>query len=365
MLSNIQNIIYFVIVLGFLIFVHELGHFLVAKLSDVKVLTFSLGFGKKLLRFRKGDTEYALSAVPLGGYVKLLGEGDDKEVPPEEAHRSFSNKPPLVRMLIAFTGPFFNLLFAFVLFLCVFSITGYPIPSTQVGTVIQGDPAERAGIMPGDTIVGINGVKTEYFDDIMVAIKDSAAGPITVSVQRENRAIEFTLTPKTMEEKNILGDTFKRKVIGVTPSGTLLTKRESPPKAFISAVGQTYMSCKLTVIILAKIVQGAISAKNIGGPIAIFQETGKRAKQGISDFLNFLGLLSVNLAIINLLPIPILDGGHILFQFIELITRKKIPERAIEIAQKFGLVILILIMALAFYNDLDRLFDFKRFIGGR
>ena len=108
MLSNIQNIIYFVIVLGFLIFVHELGHFLVAKLTDVKVLTFSLGFGKKLLRFRKGETEYAISAVPLGGYVKLLGEGSDEEVPPEEAHRSFSNKPPLVRMLIAFTGPFFN-----------------------------------------------------------------------------------------------------------------------------------------------------------------------------------------------------------------------------------------------------------------
>lgn len=364
-MSNIQNIIYFAIALGFLIFVHELGHFIVAKLTNVKVLTFSLGFGKKLLRFRKGETEYAISVVPLGGYVKLLGEGSEEEVSQGEAHRSFSNKPPFIRMLIAFTGPFFNLLFAFVLFLCVFSITGYPIPSTEVGTVIQGDPADTAGIRPGDTIVGINKVKTEYFDDIMIAIKESAAGPITVTVQRESSAIDFILTPKAIEEKNILGDTFKRRVIGITPSGTILTKRESPPKAFISAVGQTYLSGKLTIIILVKIVQGVVSAKNIGGPIAIFQETGKRAKQGISDFLNFLGLLSVNLAIINLLPIPILDGGHILFQFIELVTRKKIPDRAIEIAHKFGFVILILIMALAFYNDLDRLFDFKRFIGGR
>lgn len=365
MVSNIQTIIYFAVALGFLIFVHELGHFLVAKLTDVKVLTFSLGFGKKLLHFRKGETEYAISAVPLGGYVKLLGEGSGEEVPPEEAHRAFSNKPPLVRMAIAFTGPFFNLLFAFFLFLAVFWITGYPIPSTQVGTVIEGDPAQTAGIRPGDTIVSINGKKTQYFDEIMIAIKESGEGPINVTVRREDTNLEFLVNPKVIEEKNILGDTLKRKVIGVTPSGTILIKKESSPKAFISAVGQTYFSVKLTIIILAKIVQGAVSAKNIGGPIAIFQETGKRAKQGMSDFLNFLGLLSVNLAIINLLPIPILDGGHILFQSIELVTRRKISDRTMEIAQKFGLALLILIMAFAFYNDLDRLFDFKRFIGGR
>jgi regulator of sigma E protease len=357
------SIIYGLIALSLLVLVHEFGHMLVARLANVKVITFSLGFGKKLLKFNRGETEYALSAVPLGGYVKLLGESPDDEVDPSEAHRSYANKPPFVRMLIAFTGPLFNVIFAFVLFYFVF-LSGYSVLSAKVGGVEKNYPAYEAGIREGDVIASIDGKPVEEWADLMQIMATTRQKPLKFVVKRSGSTIQMMITPREMETKNIFGESVSRKAIGITASDDLLMKRESVAGSAARAFYQTYNLTKLTIVGIVKLIQGSISPKNIGGPILILQMAGKQAKEGKTNLIFFVAVISINLGVINLLPIPILDGGHIIFHFIEIIIRRRISEKAIDIAQKVGLVVLVMIMVFAFYNDLDRLFHLKRFFGG-
>ncbi|MGD0229129.1 MAG: RIP metalloprotease RseP [Syntrophorhabdales bacterium] len=353
----IINALYFIIVLSILIFVHEFGHFLVARLAHVKVLSFSLGFGKKLLTFRKGETEYAVSALPLGGYVKMLGESTDDVVPDEEASRSFSNKPPLVRTAIAFAGPFFNILFAVVVFF-VMLLTGYPVlsTSTQIGQVIPGDPAYSAGLRQEDIITRINGREVHQWGELQKIVNGAAdARPLKFEITRHGQVMDMWITPKLRDEKNVFGETVgKVRLIGVGPATEI--RRESLAGATTKAFVDTYNMTELTIVGIVKLIKGSISAKNVGGPILIFQQVGERAKAGKSSFLLFVALISINLGVINLLPIPILDGGHIFFSIIEFISRRRIPTRTLEMAQKVGLGILVCIMVFATFNDVMRLF---------
>ena len=353
------NAIYFVVVLGLLVFVHEFGHFIVARLSGVKVITFSLGFGKKLLRWTRGETEYAISAVPLGGYVKMLGESTDDVVSSEEQGRSFAHKPPFIRMLIVFAGPFCNILFAVVVFFAMF-ITGYPYPSssTRVGDVIKGEPAYEAGVRSGDIITRIDNTPVSKFTDIHDVIEKSGIRPIVVEVNRDGKILLLTMTPRWGDDRNAFGEvTGKSLRIGV--GRALETKRDSfidaLPNAFLHTVDVTV----LTVVGVGKLIKGSISRKNLGGPIMIFNEVGKQAKLGLSYFLNLLAVISISLGIFNLFPIPILDGSHILFAAIELVVRRRISDRTVEFAQKVGLGILICIMVLATFNDITRMFHIK------
>jgi regulator of sigma E protease len=360
----IVNIIYGFIALSLLILVHEFGHFMVARLANVKVLAFSLGFGKKLLKFKRGETEYALSLVPLGGYVKLLGESTEDEIAEEDIPRSYTHKPAWVKILIAFAGPFFNIVFAFLLFYLVF-MSGYSVISTKVGSAEKGLPAYEAGIRQGDIIMSADGKPVEEFGDLMEAMSVAGEGPLKFVVKRDGQILNLTIAPKLMESKNLFGEPIKRKIIGVTPSSDLVTRKETFAGAASRAAYQTYNLSKITLLGIVKLIQGSISPKNIGGPILILQAAGKQANEGVSSLIYFVGLISINLGVVNLLPIPILDGGHILFHFIELITRRRLSDKAMEIAQKVGLAILILIMVFAFYNDLDRIFTFSRFFGGK
>ena len=357
------SVIYALIALSILIFVHELGHHLVARLAGVKVLVFSLGFGKKLLKFTKGETEYALSAVPLGGYVKLLGESPDEAVPEEEIGGSYSHKPPFVKILIAFSGPFFNVLFACLVFFAIF-VSGHSVLSTKVGSVEKGFPADVAGVRPGDIIASIDGTKIEEWSELMEIMAKSEVRPLRFGMKRDGQDLEVLITPRQIEGTNIFGEKIDRKVIGIVASNDFLQRQETLAGAVSKAVGQTYMLTELTVVGIYKLIVGAISPKNVGGPILILEAAGKQAKEGKRNFAYFIALISINLGIVNLLPIPILDGGHILFYLIEIVTRRKISQRTIEVAQKVGITILVLIMALAFFNDLDRLFNIKRFFGG-
>ena len=353
------NLLYFVIVLSILIVAHEFGHFLVARLAGVKVLTFSLGFGKKLLRFKKGETEYAVSAVPLGGYVKMLGESAEDVVTEEDASRSYSNKPPLVRILIAFSGPFFNILLALAVFFVIF-LTGYPVPSTstEIGQVMTGEPAYDAGLKPGDVVTRINDREVHKWTELQKIVSSSDFHPLKFEIDRQGRSIVVWITPKLRDEKNVFGEIVgKMRLIGVAPASEM--KRESLTGAASKAVTDTYNLTELTVVGIGKLIKGSISAKNVGGPILIFQQAGERAKAGKSSFLFFLALISVNLGIVNLLPIPVLDGGHIFFSLIELIVRRKIPVRAIDVAQKVGVGILVCIMVLATFNDVMRIFHVR------
>jgi regulator of sigma E protease len=349
------NIIYGFIALSLLILVHELGHFLVARWANVKVLSFSLGFGKKLLSYKKGETEYALSAIPLGGYVKMLGEAPGEEVPEEEVSRSYSNKPPLVKILIAFMGPFFNILFALVLFYFVF-LSGYSVLSTKVGSVDKNYPAYAAGIREGDTLMAIDGKNIAEWSDLMDAMAQTGSQPIKVTVKRDGNLFDISLTPKEMESKNIFGDVIKRKVIGVAASNEFFVKKETASGAAVKAVYQTYNLTKITIVGIVKLIEGSISPKQVGGPLLILEVAGKQAKEGKKNLIYFIAIISINLAVINLLPIPILDGGHILFHVIELVIRRRVSQKFIEISQKVGMGILIAIMALAFFNDITRMF---------
>ncbi len=350
-----MNVVYGFIALSLLILVHELGHYLVARLANVKVLAFSLGFGKKLINIKKAETEYAISAVPLGGYVKLLGESPDDEVKEEEISRSYSHKPPFVRILIAFAGPFFNIIFAFFLFYCVF-LSGYNVLSTKVGKVETGYPAYEAGIREGDMISSINGQSITEWSELMDLVSNSKAHILTFTVNRNGSTIDYQISPKEIESKNIFGETIKRKVIGITASNEFLTKKET----LIGAVGkagiQTYNLTRITIVGIVKLIEGSISPKQVGGPLLILEVAGKQAKEGAKNLIYFIAIISINLAVINLLPIPILDGGHIMFHLVEIIIRRKISQRFIDIAQKAGMGVLLAIMVLAFFNDLMRIF---------
>ncbi|MBP8626138.1 MAG: RIP metalloprotease RseP [Syntrophorhabdaceae bacterium] len=354
-LDNVLSIIYGIIALSLLIFVHELGHFIVARLSGVKVLAFSLGFGKKLVSIKRGETEYAISAVPLGGYVKLLGESPDDEVKEEEMHRAYTNKPPFIKILIAFTGPFFNIVLAFILFYVVF-VGGYNVLSTKVGSVEKGYPAYEAGIQQGDVIIKIDGEDVSEWGELMEVMSRTDKTPLRFTIKRDEKILDLIISPRVIEGKNIFGETIKRRVIGVTASNEFLKKKESPIGAIPKAVHQTYFLSKVTVLGIIKLIEGSISPKQIGGPLMILEVAGKQAKEGKKNLIYFVAIISINLAIINLLPIPILDGGHILFHLIELATRRRVSQRFIDISQKIGMGILIAIMALAFFNDITRMF---------
>lgn len=358
------SFLYFLVALALLILVHEFGHFIVARLFNVKVLTFSIGFGKKLVRFMRGETEYAISVVPLGGYVKLFGESPDEEIKEEDRDRSFSHKPPHVRILIALAGPVFNVLLAAVVFYFV-SIIGYSVPSARIGKVGDNTPAQAAGLRAGDVIAKIDGKDVSEFLEIASALNETKGDVVQVTVERDGSPVTVAVRPMTVEEKDIFGDPYERRILGVERSDEFITKKHSPVKATGLALFMTYEYSRITVVGIVKMIQGSISPKNIGGPVLIFQEASKRAKKGFGDFVFFFALISINLGIINLLPIPVLDGGHILFNTFELVTRRKISVRVREIAQSVGLVMILLLMLFAFYNDFDRIFDFGKLFNGK
>ena len=358
------NIFYAIVALSFLIIVHEYGHFLAAKLSKVKVLEFSLGFWKKIFSFKRGDTTYAIKVLPLGGSVHLLGESSEEKVAEEEIGRSYTHKSPFARIFIVFSGPLFNILFAFVLF-CIVFVSGYTVLSTKVGGVEKGYPAHEAGIKEGDTIIRVDGKDIEEWGDLMEAMVKAPERPLKFTIKRDSALIDVSIMPREVEGKNIFGEFIKRKVIGVTASNDFLEKKETFTGSISKAFYQTYNISKITLIGIVKLIEGSISPKNIGGPILILEMAGKQAKAGKRNLMYFVAIISINLAVVNLLPIPILDGGHILFYLIEIVTRRKVSEKTIQVAQKVGMAVLILIMVFAFYNDIDRKFDISRIFRGK
>ncbi|MRR35092.1 RIP metalloprotease RseP [bacterium] len=342
-----------IIVLGILIFVHELGHFIFAKLFGVGVEKFSLGFGPKLVGKKVGETEYLLSAFPLGGYVKMVGEGADGELTDEEKARSFAEKSPLRRIGIVVAGPGFNLIFAWLVFIVVFMV-GVPSATTKIGEVVKDKPAAKAGMAEGDVITAVNGKKVDRWEEMAAEIAAAKGPSLAIEVKRGNEMKSFQLSPEMRTGKNLLGETVTSPVIGVVAAGETVIDRYPPGEAFSRGSVQTWNVIELTVLSLVKIVERAIPLDTIGGPIMIAKMAGQQAEAGGVSFLAFMALLSVNLGVLNLLPIPILDGGHLVFYLWELVFRRPVSMRAREIAQQVGLALLIGLMVLAFYNDIAR-----------
>ena len=352
-----NSILAFIVVLGILIFFHEFGHFLIARLFGVGVEKFSLGFGPRLLGRKVGITDYRLSAIPLGGYVKMVGEEPDSELDPNEIPISFTHKHVLKRMLIVAAGPVFNILLAMIIFAVTFMTVGVFIRQASVGDVTKDSPAARAGLMKGDRITSINNTDISNWDEMAEQINRSQGEALSVDVLRDDESLQMEIVPELRTTTNILGEKIERHVIGITWSGMTDTRQLSFTGAIGQSLVQTYRVVELMVVILSKVITGDISTDTIGGPIMIAQMAGDQAKEGVGNLIWFIAIISINLAIINLLPIPVLDGGHLLFFMIEAVKGSPVSIKVREVAQQVGLLILILLMILVIYNDVTRLFS--------
>lgn len=431
-----------ILMLGILVFIHELGHFCVAKLAGVKVLKFSLGFGPRLISRKWGETEYMISAVPLGGYVQMLGEGGgelEADLSGPDLERSFAKKPVSRRLAIVAAGPFMNLAFPFLVLPlayligvnlpayldqppcvgyvvaespaaeaglergdCIEAIGAQPVSSwteadkvlleqagqppvfavrrdheivrmtptdgvaaaeglqalglypeqeAVVDSIGAGMPAQRAGMQKGDRIVAIGSEPVNSWYDLRAIIQKGEGKPQVYHLLRDGQPLEIEITSTAAD-----GNGEKRLLIGISPLVETSFKRFGPVEALRFGSARALELMKLTLVFIQKLVLGHVSTRNLGGPITVVQVAGQAAQSDFSGILSMLAFLSIQLGILNLFPIPILDGGHLLFNLFELVFRRPLSLRVREVAQQVGLVVILLLMALAFYNDLMRIF---------
>ncbi|MBF0550803.1 MAG: RIP metalloprotease RseP [Deltaproteobacteria bacterium] len=441
----IFTILVTVVVLGVLIFFHELGHFLMCKVCGVGVEIFSLGFGPRVFGRRVNETDYRLSAVPLGGFVKMIGEGEELEVKPEDIPKSFSHKKVGQRILIVAAGPIFNIIFAVLAFFVILFFYGAATTNTVIGGIESGSPAYQAKMLEGDQIMSMDGRPTETWDDLVDHIKAGNGQPIKTLIRRGGRDLELTITPRQEKAANIFGEEEASWSIGITPYGseiggmkdnlpaqvaglqvgdrilainsqpvstwtemakiihksggkpldlkilrrgaeiqrtvmpkedkgvvdasgesasiwvigiTPLERQSVIKKGFFHAitgsVDATWFYSKISVLSIVKMFKGTLSVKQVGGPIMIAQMAGKQARAGLSNLIFLMAVISINLAILNLLPIPVLDGGHLFFFVLESILGHPLSLKKRERAQQVGLFFLLLLMGVVFYNDIAR-----------
>lgn len=350
----------FLLVIGPLIFVHELGHYLVGRWFGVKAETFSIGFGREMFGWtdRKG-TRWKVGWLPLGGYVKFKGDMDpssaaDPEwinLPPAERAETFQAKKVWQRFLIVLAGPAINFLVAILIFIGMFAAIGHPEIPPVVGEIEAGSAAAAAGLRPGDRIDSVAGRSVDRFEDIARIVVIRPDQPLLIELTRDGRPMEVTATPRVDVQRDDFGNEFRRGLLGVRagePTAERLLWYELPG----AAVRQTKNIVVMMVETLGQVVSGRRSLKEMGGPLKIAQFSGQQATLGISAFLAFLALVSINLGFINLLPIPMLDGGHLLFYMIEGVRRKPLKPETQEWAFRTGLAALLALMMFVTFNDL-------------
>ena len=352
---TLTAIVTFLLVLGALILFHEFGHFSVARLCGVGVQTFSLGFGPKLWAKKYGETEYCLCAFPLGGYVRMVGDDPTEEVPEEDKARSFLAATLPKKIAIVVAGPFFNFILAFFVFFGIFMV-GVPALVPEVGEVDSGSPAALGGIVVGDKMISINEAPISQWDEVREHIQKSNGSAIRFLVSRAGAEKVLTITPIKKEVKDVFGDFQSSWIIGVLPGKTQFTKRYDPISAFGLGLYRTGQMIHLNTVGIFKLIEGKISSDNIGGPILIAKMAADQAEQGLLNVLLFAAMISINLGVINLFPIPVLDGGHLLFFLIEAVMRRPLSIKAREMASQVGLFLLVSLMVFAFYNDIVRFF---------
>jgi regulator of sigma E protease len=444
----------FALVLGILVVVHEFGHYLAARWAGVKVLRFSVGFGRPLWarRFGQDGTEWAIAAFPLGGYVKMLDEREG-EVPAEELHRSFNRQSVLRRMVIVVAGPAANFLLAIVLYWGLFwngteefkpllgapavesaaasagledgelvlKVAGESVQTWQemrwlllqraveqdqielevinpqheiavrrldvlavrqsgwegealdrlgltlyrprlppvLGQVNANSAAADAGLRPGDEVLSIDATPIGSWADVVQHVRKSPGKAIHLEVLRDGVRVESTVTPAAVEERGRQIGRIGAAVAadGRLPAELMVTVSYGPLSALNKAVIETWDKSAFTLLMIGKMITGEVSWRNISGPVTIADYAGRSARLGVDYYLKFLALVSISLGVLNLLPIPILDGGHLLYYLVEIIKRGPVSERTMEIGQQIGLALLLMLMAFAFYNDINRLFS--------
>jgi regulator of sigma E protease len=348
-----MGIVVALLVLSVLIFFHELGHFTAARLFGVQVDGFSIGFGKKLYSKMIGKTEWSLSAIPLGGYVKMKGQDDTDPTAVSYDDDSYNVKKPWQRIIILLAGPFANFLLAFLLYFAIANI-GVPKFLPYVGEIGKDTPAYKAGLTKEDKIVQVNGNNILYWEEIGEKINGDQ-GDITLIVERKEELITLQLTPKVIEDKNIFGEKITRRIIGISPLGKQTTVYFGFIDGLDYAWDETKKASWLIVESVEKLMTGVVGADKLGGIITIVDVTAQASAAGILALFFFTALISVNLGVLNLLPIPALDGGHIMFNLYEMLTGKPASERVMYVITLAGWAILISLMMLGLYNDINRL----------
>lgn len=341
------------LVLSGLIFFHELGHYAAAKLVGVYVEVFSIGFGKKLFSFHAFNTQWSISAIPLGGYVKMKGQDDSDPTKISLDKDSYNTKTPVQRIFILLAGPAANFILAFVLYFFI-ALGGPNILSPVIGTVQKDSPAFVAGLESNDTVRSINGIEISTWKE-MAEIISNAEGSLNLEVERGG-FIEFkTLTPRFSETTNMFNEKIQKKMIGIGSAGVSHQLELTPLQTLSYASEQTIFASTLIFTSVKKLIFGEVPAKELGGVISIVKLTSDATDAGWMSVLFFAALISVNLGVLNLLPIPALDGGHIMFNLYELISRKAPSQEVLIKLTIAGWVVLISLMGLGLFNDIARL----------
>lgn len=348
-----MGILVALLVLSILIFFHELGHFAAARYFGVQVDVFSIGFGKKLYSKMIGKTEWSISAIPLGGYVKMKGQDDTDPTAISYDDDSYNVKKPWQRIIILLAGPFANFLLAFILYFAIANI-GVPKLLPYVGEVGKETPAFSAGLIKEDKIIQLNGHNIRFWEEIGEKINGTQED-ITIIVERGQELITLQLTPKVIEDQNIFGEKITRRIIGISPLGKQTTVYFGLIDGLDYAWEETKKASLLIVQSVQKLITGVVGADKLGGVITIVDVTAEASSAGILALFFFTALISVNLGVLNLLPIPALDGGHIMFNLYEMFTGKSASEQTMMYMTIIGWAILISLMMLGLYNDINRL----------
>ena len=361
----IGYIIPFLFVLTIVVFFHELGHFLVARWAGVKVLTFSLGFGPELVGFndRRG-TRWKISAIPLGGYVKFFGDESEASTPSstaldamsaEERQGSFHHKKVGPRAAIVAAGPIANFILAIVIFAGLFTFFGRPNATARVDKVMAGSAAEAAGFQSGDVVAAIDGKAIGNFSDMQRIVSIDAGQPLTFTVKRGDTTVSLRATPELKEIKDNFGNVHKLGVLGITRSnepGDVLVERVDPVTAVWLGTKETWFVIDRTLAYIGGVFTGREAADQVGGPLRIAQISGQVATIGLSALIHLAAVLSVSIGLLNLFPVPLLDGGHLLFYAVEAVRGRPLSERAQEMGFRIGLGLVLMLMVFATYNDI-------------
>ncbi|MGB7783623.1 MAG: RIP metalloprotease RseP [Pseudolabrys sp.] len=355
----------FLFVLTIVVFFHELGHFLMARWCGIKVLVFSIGFGPEIAGFYdRYGTRWKISAIPLGGYVKFFGDENAASVPDQNAAAgmteaekkdSFQFQPVGSRALVVAAGPVANFLLAIAIFAGIFMTVGKQTTSARVDTVQAGSAAQAAGFKPGDLVLTINGEKIESFSDMQRIVSISAGAPLSIEVERDNAQVTLKAVPQLKELKDNFGNVHRLGVLGISRSmapGDVKTEKAPPLRAIVMGAQETWFVVDRTLSYITGVFAGREAADQLGGPIRIAQVSGQVASAGFAPLIHLTAVLSVSIGLLNLFPIPLLDGGHLLFYAIESIRGRTLTERAQELGFRIGLAIVLMLMIFATFNDI-------------
>ena len=366
--SLVGYVVPFLFVLTIVVFFHELGHFLMARWCGIKVLTFSIGFGPEIVGFNdRYGTRWKISAVPLGGYVKFFGDENAASVPDHAASAgmteaekkdSFVFQPVGSRAAVVAAGPIANFVLAIAIFAAIFMTVGKQTTSARVDTVQPGSAAQAAGFQPGDLVLTINGEKIESFSDMQRIVSVSAGEPLTIEVERGNAQITLKAVPQLKELKDNFGNAHRLGVLGISRSmapGDIKTEKAGPLRAIVMGAQETWFVVDRTLSYISGVFTGREAADQLGGPIRIAQVSGQVATAGFAALFHLTAVLSVSIGLLNLFPIPLLDGGHLLFYIIETIRGRPLSERAQELGFRIGLAIVLMLMIFATFNDILRI----------